>query len=81
MDHIALGMPMLILTIPEDLDELFQNGSLAAVTLLGELGRVVVVAVDAAFVFIVRVLCAEDGRTNTASKMFDVVFPIQSSDV
>ena len=46
---------MLVLPIAEDFDKLLQDRCLAAVAALGELGRIVVVAVDAAFVFIVAV--------------------------
>jgi hypothetical protein len=46
---------MLVLPIAEDFDELLQDRCLAAIAALSELGRVVVVAVDAAFVLIVAV--------------------------
>lgn len=50
---------MLVLTIAEDLDELLEDGRLAAIAPLRKLGRVVVVAVDAALVLIVAVRCTE----------------------
>lgn len=56
-------MPMLILPVSEDLDELLQNRCLAAVASLRKLGGVVVMTVDAAFMFVVAVGCTEDGRT------------------
>lgn len=53
-------MPMLVLSIAVDLDELLEDGGLAAIAALSKLGRVVVVAVNAAFVFVVAVGRAED---------------------
>jgi len=44
---------MLVDTISEDLDELLKNRGMTAIALLRELGRVVVVAVDATLVFVV----------------------------
>ena len=55
VDHVAFWVPMLVLPVAEDFDELLQDRCLAAVAALSELGRVVVVAVDAALVFIVAV--------------------------
>jgi hypothetical protein len=46
-------MPVLIDSIAKDFDELLQDGGLTAVTALREFGRIVVVAVDAAFMFVV----------------------------
>jgi hypothetical protein len=37
---------VLVLAVPEDLDKLLEDGGLAAIAALGELGRVVVVAID-----------------------------------
>jgi hypothetical protein len=53
VDHVTLGMPVLIDSIAKDFDELLQDGGLTAVTALREFGRIVVVAVDAAFMFVV----------------------------
>lgn len=61
VNHVAFGMPVLVLAVPEDLDKLLQNGGLAAVAALRELGRIMVVAVDISVVFVVAVLGAEDG--------------------
>jgi hypothetical protein len=46
-------MPVLVDTITEDFDKLFQDRGLTAIASLCELGRVVVVAVDTAFVFVI----------------------------
>jgi len=69
-------MPMLVLSISEDLDELLQNRCLTAVTPLGKFGGVVVVTVDAALVFVVTVRGAENGRTHGTGKVLNVVFPV-----
>ena len=71
-------MPVLVHAIPEDLYELFQYGGLAAIALLRKLGRVVVVAVDVAFVLVVAILRAKDGRADAAGKVLNVVFTVQS---
>ena len=76
VDHVALGVPMLILTIAKDLNELFQDGGVTAIASLGEFGGVVVVAVYIALVLVVAVLCAEHCRTDRAGKVLDVVFPV-----
>ncbi len=52
---------MLILSITEYLDELFENGGLAPITPLGELCGIMVVTIDLAIVLIITVLCAEYG--------------------
>jgi hypothetical protein len=81
VNHIALGMPMLIHAIPEDLYELLQYGCLTSVALLRELGRVVVMAVHAAFVLVVGVLGAKNGRTYRTGEVLDVVLSVQRGDV
>ena len=53
---------MLIRAISENLDELFEDCSLAAVATLGELRRVMVVAKDLPIMLIIAVLCAKDSR-------------------
>ena len=40
-----------------------------------------VVAVDAAIVLVVTVLCAKDSRAYAASKVFDMVFAIERGNV
>ena len=72
---------MLVLAVSEDFDKLLQNCSLAAVTSLRILRRVVIVAVDLSFVFIVAVLSAKDCRAYRAGKMLDMVFSIKCGDV
>jgi len=79
--HIAFGVPMLILTVSEYLDELFQNGCLATVAFRGKLCRVVVVTVNLAAVLVVRILGTKHRRTDTAGKVLDVVFAVKRRDV
>lgn len=72
---------MLILSITEDLDKLFEDGGLTAIASLCKLSRVVEMAVDLGIVFVVTVLGAKDSRAYRAGEMFDVVLPIQGGDV
>lgn len=72
---------MLILAVPEYLDELLEDGCLATVATLRELGGIVVMTINLAFMFVVAVFGTEDGRAYRTGKMFDVIFPFQRSDV
>jgi len=72
---------MLILTIAEDFDKLFQDGGVTAITALSEFGRVMVVAVYVSLVFVVAVLSAKYGWAYRAGEMFDVVFAVERGDV
>ena len=74
-------MPVLIHSIPEYFDKLLQYRRLASIAFLRELRRVMVVAEDIPFMFIVRVLRAEDGRTDAAGEVFDVIFAVEGGDV
>ena len=74
-------MPVLIDAVPKYLDKLFQDRRVAAVAFLGEFGGVMVVAVDAAVVLVVAVLCAEDSRAYAASEVFDMIFAIERGNV
>lgn len=69
---------MLILTVPEDLHELFEDCSLTAIASLRELGRVVIVTVYFTLMLIIAVLCPKNRWTYRTSEMFDVIFPFQS---
>lgn len=79
--HVALGMPMLILPVSKDLDELLENGSLTASTPLCELRGVMVMAVHFPFVFVVAILCAKDCWAHGASEVLDVVFSFKGGNV
>ena len=72
---------MLVLSISEDFDKLFQDGGLAAITPLGEFCRVVIVAVDASFMLVVAVRGAKHGRTHGTGKVLNVVFPVERGNV
>ena len=72
---------MLVLTVTENLDKLFQDSSLTAVTALSELSRVVEMAVDFALMFVIRVLGTKDGRADRTCEVFDMVFAFQCGDV
>ena len=72
---------MLVLSISEDFDKLFQDGSVTTMTPLCELGRIMVMTVYFAFMFVVTVLRSEYCRADRAGKMFDMVFAIQGRDI
>jgi len=72
---------MLVLAISEDLDKLLKNGGLAAVASLGKGCGIMVVTVDIAFVLVIAVLCAKDGRTYRAREMLDVVLALKRSNI
>ena len=74
-------MPVLVLTIAEDFNKLLKNRSMASITPLSKLRGIVVMTIYIAFMLIVRVLGTEHGGTDGASKMFDVIFTIESRDV
>jgi hypothetical protein len=81
MDHVAFWMPVLVLAVAKDLDELFENGGLTPTAALGELGGVVVVAVNVAIVLVIAILGAEDGRTQGAGKVVNVILALEGRDV
>lgn len=72
---------MLVLAIAENLDKLFEDGGLAAITSLCELGGVVIVTVDHTIMLIVAILCSERRWAHRASEMFDVIFAFECCDV
>jgi hypothetical protein len=74
-------MPVLVLAVAEDLDELLQNGGLAAIAALGELGRVVVVAVYLAIVLVIAVLSAEHRGAQGAGEVVDVILAVERGNV
>lgn len=72
---------MLDAAIPKDLDELLEDGSMAASALLSEACGVVVVTIYGAFVLVVGVGGAEDGRANGAGEVLNVVLAVEGGDV
>lgn len=72
---------MLVLTIAEDLNELLEDGRVAAMAPLGKLSRVMEVTVDFALVLIIRILSTEYCRTYRAREVFDVIFAVQRRNV
>ncbi len=67
---------MLILAIAEDFHKLFEYSSLAPITLLRELRRIMVVTIDAALMLVVTIPRSKDCRADGACEMLDVVFPL-----
>jgi len=74
-------MPVLVLAVSEDFDELLEDRRLAAIAALGEPGGVVVVAVNLTIVLIVAVLGAKHGRAEGAGKVVNMVLPLQGGDI
>ena len=72
---------MLVLSVTKYLDELLQDGSLTTIAALRKLCRVVVMAVDFAFVFVVAILSTKNCWANGAGEVFDVVFALEGGDV
>ena len=72
---------MLILSIAEDFDKLLQDGSVASVTTLGKLCRVVKVAVYLVFVLVIRVLRTKHCRAHGARKVLNMVLAIQGRNI
>lgn len=72
---------MLVLSISEDLNKLLKNCCLTSVTLLGELGGVMIMAIDLSIVFVVTVLSTKNGRTKRTGKMIDVILSLERCDV
>lgn len=81
MDHVALGVPMLVLAIAIYLDKLLKDSSPATVAALSELRGVVVVAIHIAIVFVVTVLGAENGRAEGTREMVDMVLAFERRDI
>lgn len=81
VNHVALRVPMLVLAVTENLNELFQNGGLAPVTALSEFCGIMEMAVYAAVVLIIAVLRPKHGRTNGACEVLDVVFTVEGGYV
>lgn len=52
---------MLILSVAENLDKLFENGCLTAVAPLGKLRGIVVMAINIPVMLVVAILGSEDG--------------------
>jgi len=74
-------MPVLVLAVTKDLDELLQDGGLAALATLGEACGIVVVAINLPIVLIIAVLCSKYRRAQGAGEVIDVVLAFQRRDV
>lgn len=81
MNHVTLWVPVLILTIAINLNELLENGSLTSIAALSKLRRVVIVAVNLLFVLIIAVLSAKYGWTHRAREVVDMVFVVKRRNV
>lgn len=81
VNHVAFRVPMLILVVAIDLNELLQNSRAAPRAPDSKPGRIVEVTEDSPFVLVVTVLRPEDSRTDGAGEVLYVELLAQSSDV
>ena len=81
MDHITLGVPVLVLAVAVDLDKLLEDGGPASGAFDGVAERIVVVAVDLALVLVVRVLGPKDRRAHGAGEVLNVILAVERSDI
>jgi hypothetical protein len=69
-------VPVLIFPVSEDFDELLEDGGLATVATLRKSGRIVIMTVNVAIMFVVAVFRAKGSRADRASEVVDVIFAI-----
>lgn len=81
VDHVALWVPVFILAVAVNLDKLLENGGPASSTLYSIVDRVVIVTVDLAIVFVIRVLGSKDGWADGACKVLNVILVVEGGDV
>ena len=65
-------MPAFVTHVTVDLDKLLEDGAAATCAFGCKACRVVIMAVDIAVVFVIRVLRSEEGGAEGASKVFDM---------
>lgn len=66
-------MPRLLAHVPINLDELFQDSRVAPSAAVSKACRVVEVAVNTIFVFVIRVLSTEEGLQRTLGLVYPIV--------
>ena len=74
-------MPVLVLTVAVDLDELLQDRGSTSSTLCSVAERVVVVTVNHAVVLVVRVLGTKDRWADRACEVLNMIFVVECRDV
>lgn len=67
---------MLVDTIPEALDKLFQDSGLTTCTPLRESRRIMIMTVYLVFVLIIAVFRSEDSRADRTGEVLDMIFSI-----
>jgi len=72
---------MLVLTVSKNLNKLLQNGSLATTAALGELCRVVVMAVDLALMLVVAILGTKHSWAQRAGEVVNMILAVQGCDI
>lgn len=81
MNHVTLWVPVFVLAIAVNLDELLQDRGPTSCAFDGVVERIVIVAIDLAVMFIVRVLRTKDCRTHGACEVLNVIFVVQRRDI
>lgn len=74
-------MPVLILTVPKDFNELLEDCCLTSVASLSKPSRVMVMTIHLPLVLVVAVLSSKNRGTYGAREVFNMVFPFQCSDI
>ena len=69
-------MPVLVLSLPEDLNKLFQNRGVASIATLCELCRIVVVTIHMSIMLVVTVLGTKDCWAHRTGEMIYVIFSV-----
>ena len=72
---------MLILSIAKDFHKLFENGGMASMTSLRELGGIMEMTVHLALMFVIRILRPKHRGTYGARKVFNVVLAFQGRNI
>ena len=81
MDHITFRMPMFVNTVSVNFYKLFQNSSLTTRTFDCKSSRVMVMAINLAVMFVIRILRTEYGRASRAGKVLNVILFIKSRNI
>ena len=70
-------MPVLILAISVNLDELLEYCCLTSITFLSKSSRVMIMAVYVAFMLVIAVRRPKNSGTDRASEMLNVIFALE----
>lgn len=79
VNHVAVRMVLLDFTVSLHLDEVLEDGSATSTALHGEHDRVVCLAIDLAFFLVVLVVLLENGWTDCAREVLEMVAAVNQS--